>query len=147
MLFRQHPGETLIGRRTIVNEQNARGKTFEDEGTTEDEQRAEYNRIAQRRVRLGLVMAEIGEKAGVQVTDDEVTGGIIERARMYPGQEKMIWDFYRKNPQALAEIRAPIFEEKVVDHIVAQANVTDKKVTREELFKVEDAEDGAAATA
>lgn len=131
----------------VEAEQKQSGKTFEDEGTTEDEQRAEYNRIAQRRVRLGLVMAEIGEKAGVQVTDDEVTGGIIERARMYPGQEKMIWDFYRKNPQALAEIRAPIFEEKVVDHIVAQANVTDKKVTREELFKVEDAEDGAAATA
>ena len=131
----------------VEAEQKQSGKTFADEGTTEDEQRAEYRRIAERRVRLGLVLAEVGEKAGVQVTDDEVTGGIIERARMYPGQEKMIWDFYRKNPQALAEIRAPIFEEKVVDHIVAQANVTDKKVTREELFKVEDAEDGAAATA
>ena len=131
----------------VEAEQKQSGKTFEDEGTTEDEQRAEYNRIAQRRVRLGLVMAEIGEKAGVQVTDDEVTGGIIERARMYPGQEKMIWDFYRKNPQALAEIRAPIFEEKVVDHIVAQAKVTDKTVSREELFKVEDAEDGDVAKA
>jgi trigger factor len=131
----------------VEAEQKQSGKTFEDEGTTEEEQRAEYNRIAERRVRLGLVMAEIGEKAGVQVTDDEVTGGIIERARMYPGQEKMIWDFYRKNPQALAEIRAPIFEEKVVDHIVAQAKVTDKTVSREELFKVEDAEDGDAAKA
>jgi trigger factor len=130
----------------VEAEQKQSGKTFADEGTTEDEQRAEYRRIAERRVRLGLVLAEVGEKAGVQVTDDEVTGGIIERARMYPGQEKQIWDFYRKNPQALAEIRAPIFEEKVVDHIVAQAKVTDKTVTREELFKVdEDAEKDEAS--
>ena len=129
----------------VEAEQKQTGKTFADEGTTEEEQRAEYRRIAERRVRLGLVLAEVGEKAGVQVTDDEVTGGIIERARMYPGQEKQIWDFYRKNPQALAEIRAPIFEEKVVDHIVAQAKVTDKALTREELFKVdEDAEKGEA---
>lgn len=127
----------------VEAEQKQSGKTFADEGTTEEEQRAEYKRIAERRVRLGLVLAEVGEKAGVQVTDDEVTQGIIERARAYPGQEKMVWDFYRKNQQALAEIRAPIFEEKVVDHIVAQAKVTDKKVTREELFKVN--EDGETA--
>jgi len=131
----------------VEAEQKQTGKTFADEGTTEDEQRAEYKRIAERRVRLGLVLAEVGEKAGVQVTDDEVTGGIIERARMYPGQEKQIWDFYRKNPQALAEIRAPIFEEKVVDHIVAQAKVTDRTVSREELFQVDEGaeKDEAAA--
>jgi len=122
----------------IQAEQNATGKSFADEGTTEDEQRAEYRRIAERRVRLGLVVAEVGEKAGVKVGDDEVTRAIVERARQFPGQEKLFWDYYQKNPQALAEIRAPIYEEKVVDHIVAQAKVADKTVSKDELFKAED---------
>jgi trigger factor len=122
----------------IQAEQNASGKSFADEGTTEDEQRAEYRRIAERRVRLGLVVAEVGEKAGVKVGDDEVTRAIVERARQFPGQEKLFWDYYQKNPQALAEIRAPIYEEKVVDHIVALAKVADKTVSRDELFKAED---------
>jgi trigger factor len=122
----------------IQAEQNASGKSFADEGTTEDEQRAEYRRIAERRVRLGLVVAEVGEKAGVKVGDDEVTRAIVERARQFPGQEKLFWDYYQKNPQALAEIRAPIYEEKVVDHIVAQAKVADKTVSKDELFKAED---------
>ena len=74
-------------------------------------------------MRLGLVLAEIGEQAKVQITDDEVTQALVERARQFPGQERQVWDFYRKNPQALAEIRAPIFEEKVVDHILATAKV------------------------
>jgi trigger factor len=122
----------------IQAEQNAAGKSFADEGTTEEEQRAEYRRIAERRVRLGLVVAEVGEKAGVKVGDDEVTRAIVERARQFPGQEKLFWDYYQKNPQALAEIRAPIYEEKVVDHIVGLAKVTDKTVSKDELFKVED---------
>ena len=122
----------------IQAEQNASGKTFADEGTTEDEQRAEYRRIAERRVRLGLVVAEIGEKAGVKVGDDEVSRAIVERARQFPGQEKLFWDYYQKNPQALAEIRAPIYEEKVVDHIVSLAKVTDKTVSKEELFKADE---------
>ena len=67
-----------------------------------------------------------------------MTRAIVERARQFPGQEKMLWDYYQKNPQALAEIRAPIFEEKVVDHIVSLAKVSDKTVSKEELFKVED---------
>ena len=121
----------------IKAENDAAGKTA-GEGSSEDEQRAEFRRIAERRVRLGLVVAEVGEKAGVKVGDDEVTRAIIERARQFPGQEKLFWDYYQKNPQALAEIRAPIYEEKVVDHIVAQAKVTDKTVSKEELFKVED---------
>jgi len=122
----------------VESEQKQSGKSFEDEGTTEEAARADYRRIAERRVRLGLVLAEVGEKAGVQVSDDEVTQALVERARQFPGQEKMVWDYYRSNPQALAEIRAPLFEEKVVDHIVAQANVTEKKVSKDELFKVED---------
>ncbi len=82
------------------------GKTFADEGTTEDEAKADYRKIAERRVRLGLVLAEIGEGASVKITDDEVTQALIARARQYPGQEKEVWEFYRKNPQALAELRA-----------------------------------------
>jgi trigger factor len=114
------------------------GKTFADEGETEEGQRAEYRRIAERRVRLGLVVAEIGEKAGVKVGDDEVSRAIVERARQFPGQEKLFWDYYQKNPQALAEIRAPLYEEKVVDHIIGLAKVTDKTVSKEELFKPQD---------
>ncbi len=122
----------------VEAEQKSTGKSFADEDTTEEEQRAEYRRIAERRVRLGLVVAEVGEKAGVKVADDEVSRAIMERARQFPGQEKLFWDYYQKNPQALAEIRAPIYEEKVVDHIVGLAKVTDKTVSKEELFKVEE---------
>ncbi len=117
-------------------------KTFADEDTTEDEARAEYRKIAERRVRLGLVLAEIGEQAKVQISDDEVTQALIQRARQFPGQEKEVWEFYRKNPQALAEIRAPIFEEKVVDHLLGQVKVSDRSVSREALFA--DDEDEAA---
>ncbi|MGE7470222.1 trigger factor [Bosea sp. NPDC003192] len=118
-------------------------KTFADENTTEDEARAEYRKIAERRVRLGLVLAEIGEQAKVQISDDEVTQALIQRARQFPGQEKEVWEFYRKNPQALAEIRAPIFEEKVVDHLLGQVKVSDKSVSREALF-ADDEDEGAA---
>ncbi len=118
-------------------------KTFADEDTTEEDARAEYRKIAERRVRLGLVLAEIGEQAKIQIADDEVTQALIERARQFPGQEKEVWEFYRKNPQALAEIRAPIFEEKVVDHLLGQVKVEDKAVSREELF-ADDEEEGEA---
>ena len=115
-------------------------KSFADENTTEEEARAEYRKIAERRVRLGLVLAEIGEQAKIQIADDEVTQALIERARQFPGQEKEVWEFYRKNPQALAEIRAPIFEEKVVDHLLGQVKVEDKTVSREELYADDEAE-------
>ena len=121
------------------------GKTFADEDTTEDAARADSRKIAERRVRLGLVLAEIGEQAKVQISDDEVTQALIERARQFPGQEKQVWDFYRKNPQALAEIRAPIFEEKVVDHLLGQVKVADETVSREALFADDDSEEAADA--
>jgi len=117
-------------------------KSFEDEGTTEEAARADYRKIAERRVRLGLVLAEIGEQAKVQISDDEVTQALIERARQFPGQEKQVWEFYRKNPQALAEIRAPIFEEKVVDHLLEQVKVEDEPVSREALYADDEAEGG-----
>ena len=117
------------------------GKTFADEGKSEDDMRAEYRTIAERRVRLGLVIGEIGDKAKVQVGQDELRRALIEQARRYPGQEKMVYEFYEKNPSALVELRAPIFEDKVVDHILEQAKPADKKVSVEELMKPdEDAE-------
>jgi trigger factor len=122
----------------VEQEQKASGRSFADENTTEEAARADYRRIAERRVRLGLLLAEVGAKAEVKVSDEEVTSALIARARAYPGQEKQIWDYYRNNAQALAELRAPIYEEKVVDHILTLAKVDERKVTREELLKADD---------
>ena len=110
-------------------------KTFADEGTTEEKAREEYRAIAERRVRLGLVIAEIGEKNNIKVTDEQLTAAIVEQARQLPGREKMVWDHYRNDPNALASLRAPLFEDKVVDFLTELADVTDKPVSREELFK------------
>jgi trigger factor len=131
--------------RQVEQEQKASGRGFAEENTTEEAARADYRRIAERRVRLGLLLAEVGSKAEVKIADEEVTSALIARARAYPGQEKQIWDYYRNNPQALAELRAPIYEEKVVDFILAQAKVGDRKVTREELMKADEEETAPAA--
>ncbi|WP_454619359.1 trigger factor [Bradyrhizobium cenepequi] len=129
---------------SIKAEMDSAGKTFADENTTEDAAKEEYRKIADRRVRLGLVLSEIGEKNKITVSDDEVGRAVIERARQMPGREKEVWDFYRNNAQALAQLRAPIYEDKVVDFILELANVTEKKVSKEDLFKDEDAEKTAA---
>ena len=129
--------------RQVLAEQKRSGRGFAEEDTTEEAARAEYGKIAERRVRLGLVLAEVGEKAGIKVEDAEVGKALVELVRQYPGQEQVVWDHYRKNPQALAEVKAPLFEEKVVDHIVSQAQVTERVVSREELFKQPDDEDTA----
>ena len=120
---------------SIEAEMNSTGKTFADEKTTEEEAKAEYHSIADRRVRLGLVLSEIGEKNKISVTEEEVSRALDERARQSPGREKEVWDYYRSNPNALAQIRAPIYEDKVVDFILELANVTEKKVSREDLLK------------
>jgi trigger factor len=130
--------------KSIKAEMESTGKTFADENTTEEAAHEEYRKIADRRVRLGLVLSEIGEKNKITVTDDEVSRAVIERARQMPGREKEVWDFYRNNANALAQLRAPIYEEKVVDFILELANVTEKKVTREELYK-DDENDKVAA--
>jgi trigger factor len=127
--------------RQVEVEMRQNGKSFADEGTTEEESRAEYQKIAERRVRLGLVLAEIGERAKVEITDDEVGNAMIARARQFPGQEKQVIEFYRKNQQALAELRAPIFEDKVVDHLIASAKVTEKTVSKDELMKEDEEEE------
>lgn len=107
----------------------------EDKGKSDEELRAEYHKIAERRVRLGLVLAEVGRRAGVQVTNEELGQVLRQEASRYPGQEKQVIDFYRQNPGALSQLQAPIYEEKVVDYILSKATVTDKSVTREELMK------------
>ncbi|MVS98049.1 trigger factor [Devosia marina] len=120
----------------VVHEIEHHGRSFEDEGTTEEAAKEQYRRIAERRVRLGLVVAEIGNTNEVQVTDEEHQQALIAEVRRFPGQEQQVYDYYRKNPQALASLRAPIFENKVVDHIIELGEVTDKKMTREELAKL-----------
>ena len=129
---------------SIKAEMESSGKTFADEDTTEEAAKEEYHKIADRRVRLGLVLSEIGEKNKITVTDDEVSRAVIERARQMPGREKEVWDYYRNNNNALAQLRAPIYEDKVVDFILELANVTEKKVTREDLYKDDEAEKSAA---
>lgn len=109
-------------------------RSFEDEGTTEEKARAEYHDIAGRRVRLGLVLSEVGQRNQITVSEDEVSRALLERIKQFPGQERKVYDFYRNNPEMLAEIRAPIFEDKVVDYILELAKVTDQKVTVEELY-------------
>jgi trigger factor len=120
---------------SIKAEMDSSGKTFADENTTEEAAKEEYRKIADRRVRLGLVLSDIGEKNKITVTDDEVGRAVIERARQMPGREKEVWDYYRNNANALAQLRAPIYEDKVVDFILELANVTEKKVAREDLYK------------
>ena len=120
---------------TVLQEMENERKTFADENTTEEKAKDEYRGIAERRVRLGLVLAEIGEKNSITVSDDELNRAIMERLRQFPGQEQRVYDYFRQNAQAVASLRAPIFEEKVVDFLLELAQVTESKVSREELFK------------
>ena len=126
-IWAQHEQESRRANRTVA-----------EEGKTEEETRAEYRKIAERRVRLGLVLAEIGQSANVTVEDKDLTDALVERARMFPGQEKQVWDYYRNNEQAMAQLRAPIYEERVVDHISKLIKINDKTVSREELFADDD---------
>ena len=143
-LHKFEPPPTLVEEefdrvwKSVLSELETERKTFADEGTTEEKAKAEYRAIAERRVRLGLVLAEIGEKNNITVTEEELSRAVMERARQFAGQEQRVWDYYRQNPQAVAALRAPIFEEKVVDFLVELAGVTDSKVSRDELYKEDD---------
>jgi trigger factor len=123
---------------TAQNEMKQQGKTFADENTTEEAEQAEYRRIANRRVRLGLLLDEIARRNDLTVTDDETTRAVVEQVRQYPGREQELWDMFRKNPEALASVRAPILENKVTDFLFALGKVTEKKVTRDELYREDD---------
>lgn len=119
------------------------GKTLADEGKTEDGAKDEYRKIAERRVRLGLVIGEVGDKNKIVVTQDELRNALIGEARRYPGQEKFVYEYFEKNPAALTQLRAPIFEDKVVDHIIAIVKPSEKPVARDELLKGVDEPDVA----
>jgi trigger factor len=125
----------------IAAERRDSGRSYEDDQTTEEAERAECQKIAERRVRLGLLLAEIGENANIKVTDDEVAQAVARRARAFPGDGKVLFDYYHRNPQALAEVRAPLFEEKVVDYIISKVKLTDKTVSKDELLSVHGSED------
>jgi trigger factor len=143
-LHKFEPPPTLVEEefdrvwKSVLSEMENEKKTFADENTTEEKAKAEYRAIAERRVRLGLVLAEIGEKNNITVTDDELNRAVMERARQFAGQEQRVYDYFRQNPQAIAGLRAPIFEEKVVDFLLELAGVTENKVAREELYKEDD---------
>ena len=101
----------------------------------------EHNTLAERRVRLGLLLAELGQKAEIQVTDAEMTQAMMDQARQYPGQEREFFEFVQQNPQMQQQMRAPLFEDKVVDYVFELATVSDKEVSKDELQKVVEAMD------
>ena len=121
---------------TQVQSEKEAGQLDEDDAKkTEKQLEKDYRKIAERRVRLGLVLAEMGQKQEIQISNEELQQAMIAEARQYPGQEQQVIEFYQKNPQAIAQLRAPIYEEKVVDLIIEKAKVTDKKVAKDVLFE------------
>ncbi len=118
--------------RQLTADMTRSGQSF-GEGE-EEKAREEYRAISARRVRLGLVLAEIGAKSNIKIEESEMRDALIARARSFPGQEKQVFEYFSKNPEALAQIRAPIFEEKVIDLILMGLKITDKRVTRAELM-------------
>lgn len=131
--------------RQLTTDMERSGRTFADEETTEEESKAEYRKIAERRVRLGLLLSHIGESNSLEVTDEEVQRALQREMMRFPGQEREVIDYYRKNPQALAAVRAPIYEDKVVDYVLELATVTDKTVSKEELLADPEETDAEAA--
>ena len=117
-----------------VEEDRANGELDPDDAAkSEDDLKAEYRTLSERRVRLGLLLAEVGRANAINVTQDDLNQGLLAEAQRYPGQEQMVFQYYRENPQALDQIRAPIFEDKVIDYILELAKVTTKDVTAKEL--------------
>ena len=123
-------------RLTLVGRDPARLEAeLKEEGKSEDELKAEYRGIAERRIRLGLLLSEVGRANNIEVKPDEITRAMIEQARRFPGQERQVMEYFQKNPEAAQSLRAPIFEDKVVDFIIEMADVSEKPVTKEELQK------------
>jgi len=117
-----------------LEEDRQQGRTDpEDEGKSEEDLKAEYRMIAERRVRLGLLLSEVGRQNGIDVTQEEANRAILREAQSHPGHEREVLDFYQKNPEAVSRLQAPIFEDKVVDFIVALAQVTEREVKPADL--------------
>ena len=119
----------------VQAEKEAGNLDEEDAAKSDEELEADYRKIAERRVRLGLVLAEMGQKEEIQITNDELQQALINEARRYPGQEQQVIEFFQKNPAQLAQLRAPIYEEKVVDHIIEKSEIKDKTVKKDKLFE------------
>lgn len=107
----------------------------EDKGKSEDQLKSEYRDIAKRRVKLGLLLSEVGRANNIQVPNEDLTRAVINEARRYPGQEKQVVDYYQKSPEALNQLRAPIYEDKVIDFILEMAQVSERRATPEEFRK------------
>ena len=123
------------------------GAAQPDEGQSDDEIKAEYRAIAERRVRLGMLLSEVGRNNNIQVTQEEINRALGEEMRRYPGHERQVMEYYRKQPGAIDNLRAPIFENKVVDYILEIAEVTDRSVSPSELLKDEDEEEAEKSEA
>lgn len=127
-------------------ESDATPLTEEEKAKSDDEHRADFREIAERRVRLGLLLAEVGRVNNIQVSQEDINRALTNEARRFPGQEQAVVDFYRKNPQALQALTGPIYEDKVVDFILEMAKISEREVSLEEFLKVEgEAEAEAAA--
>ena len=109
-----------------------------EKSKSEDELFSEYKDIAVRRVKLGLVLSEIGKEAKVNIEPDDINKAIMNEARKYPGQEKAVFDYYLKNKNAVEALKAPVFEEKIIDYIISKAKVADKIISVEELYTFDD---------
>ena len=133
----------------VVEDLKRQDKTVEDMDKPEEESKAEFREIAVRRVRLGLLLSEVGQRNNLTVNQDEVNRAMAEQAQRFPGQEQQIFEFYQSNPEMRAQLEAPIMEDKVVDFIVEMAQISETKVTIEELLAEpdEDEVDGAQAGA
>lgn len=128
-----------------IEEERREGRADpEDEGKSDEELKAEYRGIAERRVRLGLLLSEVGRVNGIEVSQEELNRAIMTEAQSHPGHEREIFDFYHNTPEALASLRAPIFEDKVVDFILDLANVTERGVSLA-VLRGEEADDKAKA--
>ncbi|MCZ4297758.1 trigger factor [Henriciella marina] len=124
----------------LQSEMDAGRVSDEDKEKSEDELKEEYRKIAERRVRLGLVLAEIGRIQEIKISEQEVQQALIREAQRYPGQERQVLEFFQKNENAMAQLRAPIYEDKVVDHLLETVKIDEEKVSRDELLSDDDEE-------
>jgi trigger factor len=132
--------------KTVQEDMQRTGQTFEGEDTTEEQARAEYRDIAERRVRLGLILADIGTKNEVKVEPQELQSAMIAQAQRFPGQERRVFEYFQKTPGALEQLRAPLYEDKVVDFIIGRAKVEDRTVSVEELMRDPEPDEAPKAT-
>ena len=143
--MRAEPNPEADSEEPVKGKKKPAAKGKKEKAETDPKQ--EYREIAERRVRLGLLLNEIGRSQNLQVTKEELNRALALEARNYPGQEKQVFDFYRQHPHALENLRAPLYEDKVVDYVLTQVKLSDKAVTREELTASEDDDDNASQAA